>query len=67
MIWARMWSPEHWQLRVLSRETPKRWRYTEPDYKVYQKLVDEGLAESVTRVIRDDKAVIKASKGEQET
>ena len=58
---------EPWKLLVLSSETPKRWRYTEPDYKVYQKLVDEGLAESVTRVIRDDKAVIKAGRGEQET
>ncbi len=57
---------EPWQLRVLSSETPKRWQYTEPDYKIYQKLVDEGLAESVTRVIRDDKTVIKVGRNDQE-
>ena len=58
---------EPWRLKVLSSETPKRWQYTEPDFKVYQRLVDEGLAESVTKVVRDDKAVIKVGRNDQET
>ena len=57
---------EPWDLRVVSGDSGKHWQYTEPDYKPYLKLVEDGLAESVTRVIRDDKTVIKIGRTDQE-
>jgi len=56
---------EKWQLRVLNQDKPQRWIYTEPDFAAYKSLVTDGLAESVTRVIRDDRTQIKMNrKGE---
>ncbi len=58
---------EQWQLRVLSLDKPQRWRYDEPDGAVYDGLVRDGLADSVTCVITDDKTLIKTGKNNQET
>ena len=57
---------ENWQIRVLSQDTPQKWRYKEPDYAAFQSLVDEGLAESVTRVVRDDHVQISVGRSGQE-
>lgn len=38
------------------------WSYTEPDYEPYQLLVEEGLCQSVTRVIEENETVVSASK-----
>ena len=58
---------ENWQVRVLSQDHPMRWMYFEPDYAVFENLVKDGLAESVTRVIRDDQTTISLGKKGQET
>ena len=57
---------EQWQLRVLSLEKPQRWKYDEPDGGIYEDLVRDGLAESVTHVIRDDNTLIKLGRNNQE-
>lgn len=38
------------------------WDYTEPLYEPYQELVTEGLCDSVTRVIEDDRVDISVNK-----
>ncbi len=53
---------ENWQLRVLSLESPQKWSYTEPDKAVYEALVKDGLADSVTAVVRDDGAAFEKGK-----
>ena len=50
---------EKWRLIVNERETPHQWKYTEPDYELFHSLVAAGLADSVTRVIRDDGAEVE--------
>ena len=57
---------ENWQIRVLTQESPQKWMYREPDYSPFESLVDEGLAESVTRVITDDKTLINIGRTGQE-
>ena len=57
---------ENWQLRVLSQDHPQRWMYNEPDFAAYRSLVEEGLAESVTRVVRDDRTVIQVGRKGQD-
>ena len=57
---------EEWQLRVISSQKPQKWKYSEPDFGIYRQLVDQGLADSVTQVIRDDHIKVKlGSKGEE--
>ena len=63
---ADMVVTENWQIRVLSQETPQKWRYKEPDYTAFQSLVEEGLAESVTRVVKDDHVQISVGRSGQE-
>ena len=52
---------EKWTLKV---KMPKAetwiWNYNEPDYGKINKMVDDGLMESATRVVRDDNARIYA-------
>ncbi|MBR0145811.1 MAG: ABC transporter permease [Eubacterium sp.] len=57
---------ENWQIRVLSQDTPQQWTYREPDYSPYESLVKEGLADSVTRVICDNKTEIRIGRTGQE-
>ena len=57
---------ENWQVRVLSQDHPMRWMYQEPDFTIYRDLVQEGLADSVTRVIRDDRTTISLGRKGQE-
>lgn len=44
----------------IDKEKQTHWYYTEGDFQRYTKLVDDSICESVTRVIYDDNAVIKA-------
>ena len=53
---------EKWKFTILTKDL-KVWRYTEPDYAIYEDLVKDGMAESVTKVIRDDKAIVKTNSG----
>lgn len=46
---------EKWRMHTIRREDGSRlWSYEEPDFGRYTALVDDGICESVTRVIVDD-------------
>lgn len=50
---------EIWDIKKYYYEMYKvDYDYIEPDYKKYEELVDEGLCENLTRVIRDDKTIV---------
>ncbi len=61
-IGADMVIHEKWQhkIHVISKELTE-YEYLEPDFMKYSLLVDEGLLDSVTRVIYDDRTTV--SKG----
>ena len=53
---------EHWDVALQGMPPePKRWKYTEPPFQAFSKLVNDGMAESVTRVLISDRAVARAS------
>lgn len=45
---------------LIDKDKQTHWYYTEGDFQRFTKLVDDSICESVTRVIYDDNAVIKA-------
>lgn len=50
---------EKWDIKMYYIEMNKvDYDFIEPDYIKYEKLIDEGLCESVTRVIYDDKTIV---------
>lgn len=53
---------ENWKLQIAKSKTDEkfRWEYTEPDYGSYSTLIEEGLCESMTRVIEDDNVELSA-------
>ncbi len=55
---------EKWNIKLSGMVPPLSWRYEEPDYEVFGNLNKNGYADSVTRVIKDEKAgaVIGAKK-----
>ena len=55
---------EKWNIKLSGMVPPLSWRYEEPDYEVFGNLNKNGYADSVTRVIKDNKAgaVIGAKK-----
>ena len=53
---------EKWIIRKLTMNSPYLWMYPEPDYDLFQSLVKDGMAESITRVIKDDRAVVAVGK-----
>ncbi len=57
---------ERWEIRTLTRETPKKWKAYEPDFGIYNELVNEGLADSVARVMIDNNAKIYLNNKESE-
>ncbi len=44
---------DRWSLQVVKRGDTYYWSYKEPDYEAYTKLEEEGICESVTKVIED--------------
>lgn len=58
---------ENWQLRVISQDHPQKWMYNEPDFAVYENLVKQGLAQSVTRVIQDERTVVRVGRKGEDT
>ncbi len=57
---------ERWEIRTLSRDTPKKWKAYEPDFGIYNELVKDGLADSVARVMIDSNAKIYLNNKETE-
>ncbi|MBO6165402.1 MAG: ABC transporter permease [Eubacterium sp.] len=53
---------EKWKFEVLTKDL-KVWRYTEPDFAIYEELVNEGMAKSITKVVNDKKAVVQTNGG----
>lgn len=52
---------ESWKLRTAKGSDGEyRWTYTEPDYGKYSVLTENGLCESITRVIEDNDTEITA-------
>ncbi len=49
---------ENWQIKVKKSGDKSIWKYTEPNYRRYDFLYDEGV-ESMTRVIKDESTDIK--------
>ena len=47
---------EMWNITVIGQPPNQKWKFTEPDYNVYEDLVIEGKARSVTKVLRDNNA-----------
>ena len=47
---------EKWTLKLAGMIPPLSFRYEEPDYDIYNNLINEGYANSATRVIKDEKA-----------
>lgn len=44
-----------WKLSIAKNsDNVFQWEYTEPDYGAYSALIDEGICESMTRVIEDE-------------
>ena len=53
---------EKWNVALQGQPPePTRWKYTEPDYSIYSDFVKDGAAQSTTKVIISDRAVIKLS------
>ena len=53
---------EHWDVALQGMPPePKRWKYTEPDYISYSKLIEDKMAESVTRVLIYNRAGVKGT------
>lgn len=51
-----------WRLALAKgSENEYRWKYTEPDYGGYAGLLEEGICESMTRVIEDGNTEIAAN------
>ncbi len=54
---------ENWPMLVTKSPAGEyHWDYNEPLFEPYQELVAEGLCDSVTRVIKDDRVDIAANK-----
>lgn len=53
---------EKWKFEILTKDL-KVWRFTEPDYAIYEDLVKEGMANSITKVVNDKKAVVQTNGG----
>lgn len=53
---------ENWKVRLAKGKDDEkfRWEYTEPDYGNYSSLIEDGLCESMTRVIEDDNVELSA-------
>ena len=50
---------EKWDMKMYYLEMYQLdYDYIEPDYIKYENLVDEGLCESVTRVIYDEETIV---------
>lgn len=50
---------EHWDKKIyIISKTENDYDFIEPDYNRYDALVQDGLCESITRVIKDDKATV---------
>ena len=56
---------EHWDIALVKRNDSYDWKYREPDYAAYQKLVDEGSFESATKVTLYDRVLLSANKESQ--
>lgn len=53
---------EKWQFKLYRDMSGSyHWKYTEPDYGIYTELVKQGICDSVTRVLEDDKVEVKAN------
>ncbi len=56
---------EHWTLTTYKPlsgdDSEKVWLYSEPDFKRFYALVEDGICESVTKVILDDEAIVNAN------
>ena len=52
---------EHWVATIVGPPEDRKWKFNEPDFSVYQKLVEDGTFTSVTKVLMSDRAVLKVS------
>ena len=57
---------ENWNITVVGQPGNQKWKYNEPDIKDYEYLVNEGKANSVTKVVRDTNALLISNKKDNE-
>lgn len=51
---------EKWKLHIYRTEETMAWYYDEPDYERYTELAEQGVCDSITRVIEDDRVDVSA-------
>ncbi|MCR5227416.1 MAG: ABC transporter permease [Eubacterium sp.] len=52
---------EHWVATIVGPPEDRKWKFNEPDFDVYQKMVEDGTFTAVTKVLISDRAILKVS------